>query len=159
MGYQNLDYQNLDFHKFSYAERLKQLKRHLKGSSMFPLKMRTIALVAIGWVGRMTSDITMNLNLHDANHTGYLWKYYLHTYLVLCIKFGASVFNSFGDRNRWIFTTQSHTHTHTHTLTYVRTDQFLKKKSHFGIQETSKINKSCENSRSRVLDKNNTSII
>ena len=35
------------------------------------------------------------------------WKDYLYTYLVLCIKFGVSIFIIFGDIKRWIFPTRA----------------------------------------------------
>ena len=55
------------------------------------------------------------------------WKYYPYTYLVLCIKFGVSIFISFGDIMPNI---PPHCCTHTHT-DYFKISKHINKWKHF----------------------------
>ena len=72
--------------------------------------------------------------------------------MVLCLKFGVSIFIGFGDIKRKIFTL----HSHRRTDTRIRTNQFPK--TPFLDSEDLKTYRLDENSTSEILTENNTSI-
>ena len=85
------------------------------------------------------------------------WEYYLCTFFALCIKFDVSIFIGFIDIKRLVFTMHSHTNAFIQIYTHICTNQFPK--TTFMDSGDLQTYKSGENSRSKILSKNNTSII
>ena len=102
---------NVDFHHFFYSERLihsKKKKKKKTRKKIFIYPVKTVLEIFTSSSAYPFFGFSIFIKT---------WKYYLYTYQALCMKFGVSIFISFGDTKHWILLTHSQAYTHTYIHT------------------------------------------